>query len=956
MLSEWMNVLATLPPSAELLLKLTALLALAWIFKPLLSRASPRWQVFYWRGVAATALLLPVVVLLGPTVPLPLLEGDPAQPEAVASRSAVSVGQTPGQGQALPDQAGAADAEVITRETAAGADNISTPMESETFVAIEFQSVSSQPRRWHLAAILAVAWLLPAVFLLAGTLITEWRTARLVRQAAVAPETTTELLARVARALGYARSIRACISPQVDSPLVTGLFRPSILLPETFDAHDQTDLRGILAHEVDHLASHDLAWSRVIQFLSIGFWFHPFVWGLGRQHLDACERAADAAAAEYVGDAGTYAGTLARVALGVIGHRRAMAGIAMARAPRIHERLLCLGKAMPATRLRRRHVIPVVAGGLILLTAMGGLRLVEARGRAPAPETRPADAGTQSAVSPRAPEADGAEQAAPKSATVYECRIVDIVSGAPVAGASVTVQRRISGGGKSFDEWPTIRDTNHTTDADGRYTFDIRPEEAAESSLYIEIETKHAEYVDRYGGYSYSMIKKNLKMGSQPFFKSFGVWRAVKLTGTVVTPDGKPAAGVEVFGYSKFNQKRFRTSGFFMESRTNDGGIFELKAVRGGKSIVWLSPKDYCPSTHVVECSLAELGKTVLDYVQLNALVPNALDEAAKTRDLGRLVLEEGIRIRGRVVDVDGTPIEGVWVNAILEEGPAKKEIGMNLADHIDRSALTDADGRYRMGPLPPSTYRATPWEEPRERSVEDRRPRPVPAEFLPRRVTLEDGTKIATVDFQAVPHVTVVAQYYRSSGEPRSGSEIHLSGSIEGVFYWKRGRPDANGRTEFTVPIGLEKVNLGLITNEHSALRHRITKDGPLINTQSVELGTISGDMKEIAIIRYVAPILLIRAVDDDDKTIGDAWVRLEYGADRAPHGGEFIRDGRPGGFVSLEEHGDGRWRTSQLLPDEEFTLTVEAGGYEPKSEKLSLPEGETREIEVTLKKTPEE
>ena len=44
----------------------------------------------------------------------------------------------------------------------------------------------------------------------------------------------------------------------------------------------------------------------------------------------------------------------------------------------------------------------------------------------------------------------------------------------------------------------------------------------------------------------------------------------------------------------------------------------------------------------------------------------------------------------------------------------------------------------------------------------------------------------------------------------------------------------------------------------------------------------------------------------------------------------------------MSLEEHGDGRWRTSQLLPDEEITVTVEADGYETKSETLSLPEGE--------------
>ncbi len=954
MLSEWTDVLAALPPLAELLLKLTLLLAVAWFFKPLLHRASPRWQVLYWRGVASAALLLPVVVPFGPTVPVALPERDVAKPMAVANQGPVSAGLFLDQGRTLADHGAMPDAVAMARETAAGAENAQAPAESDTVGAAGLQSVSSQSPRGQWAAILAVAWLLPAMFLLAGALIREWRTVRLVRRAVAAPETTSKLLAQVARALGYARPIRVCISSRVDSPLVTGLFRPAILLPETFEIRDRTDLGGILAHEVDHLAAHDLIWSRVIQLLSIGLWFHPLVWCLGRQHLDACERASDGAAAEYVGDADAYAGTLARVTLGVMGRRCYLAGVAMARTSRIQERLVYLSKAMPAAPLRRRQVVPVVAGGVILLMAVGGLRLVEAGGTVSVAEARDAVVAGQAAAGSERPGGDGAEGSEPAAATKYECRLVDVISGEPVAGAVVKVQRMVSGGGKSFEEWPVKRETDHTTDAEGRYTIDILPEESEERRLYIQIRsTKHPDYVDYFGGYSYSMIKKNMKMGSRPFFESIRVWPAVKLRGTVVTPDGEPAAGVQVFGYSKLDLEKLDTPGFFIDGKTNDEGVFELKAVRGGKAVVWLSPKDYCPSTHVVESRAAELGKTMLDYLHLDGLVPGVRDEAVKTRDVGRLVLEDGIRIQGRVVDVDGTPIEGVWVNAGLQEGPAKKEIGMQLADHIDRSALTDADGRYRMGSLPPSTYRVTPWEEPQERSVEDRTPRPVPAEFFPQTVTLKEDAKIATVDFQAVPDVTVVAQYYRSSGEPRSGSRLHLSGRIEGEFYWKRCHPDAKGRIEVTVPTGLEKASLSLITNEHSALRHRITKDGPLMNANRVELGTISSDMKEIAIIRYVAPILLIKPVDEDGQLIKDAFVKIGYAPGKAPHPGEFIRDGRSGGFVSLRGHGDGRWRTSQLLPDEELTITVEARGYETQSETLSLPEGETREIDVRLKRT---
>lgn len=582
---------------------------------------------------------------------------------------------------------------------------------------------------------------------------------------------------------------------------------------------------------------------------------------------------------------------------------------------------------------------------LLLVASSYGDDTVERVGddAAPDTETQQADAPTK---------AD--EPAATKQATKYNCRLFDLVSGAPVAGATVTIQRRLSGGGKPFEQWPTKRESDCTTDAEGRYTVDIRPDEAAERKLYVEIRTKHPDYVDYYGGYSYTMITKNLTMRSKPFFTSIGVWPAVKIMGTVVTPDGKPAAGIKVTGFSKFELNEMRTRGFSTEGRTDEKGTFELNGIRGGKSTVTLWADDYSLSTHVVEPRLSELGKIALDYLKLDALASNELAQTAKTHDLGRLMLEEGIEIAGRVVDADGAPLTGVWVNA-------DREVHDGLFDgyylSIDRSALTDAQGRYRMRPLSPGTYRVTPQEKPSERSLEDRTPRPVPAEFFRQEAKLKEGEKTATVDFRAVPHVNIVAQYYRSSGEPCGGHEIFLSGRRDAGSYSKRCRPDANGRIECTAPLGLEKAGFNLITNEHSALRHRVSKEAPLKNDRNLQLGTLTGDMKEIAIIRYVAPILLIKVVDENDRPIEKSFVRLEYAPGQSPLGdSHFIRNDRPAGQVSLDRQGDGRWRTSQLLPDEEVELIVSAEGYETEFQKLSLPEGETREIQVVLKRNSQQ
>ena len=86
-MNQWINNFATFPPPVEVLLKLTVLLALAWTCKLLVSQANSRWQVFYWRGVVAAALLLPIVVLLGPTVPVPLIETTAEQPRSAAAQS-----------------------------------------------------------------------------------------------------------------------------------------------------------------------------------------------------------------------------------------------------------------------------------------------------------------------------------------------------------------------------------------------------------------------------------------------------------------------------------------------------------------------------------------------------------------------------------------------------------------------------------------------------------------------------------------------------------------------------------------------------------------------------------------------------------------------------------------------------------------------------------------------------
>lgn len=66
-------------------------------------------------------------------------------------------------------------------------------------------------------------------------------------------------------------------------PCVFGLFRPSILMPQSLRDIPEDKLNLILVHEREHIRRKD-AWSRAFQnFMLVLFWFHPLVWILSRR-------------------------------------------------------------------------------------------------------------------------------------------------------------------------------------------------------------------------------------------------------------------------------------------------------------------------------------------------------------------------------------------------------------------------------------------------------------------------------------------------------------------------------------------------------------------------------------------------------------------------------------------------------------------------------------------------
>jgi hypothetical protein len=170
------------------------------------------------------------------------------------------------------------------------------------------------------------------------------------------------------------------------------------------------------------------------------------------------------------------------------------------------------------------------------------------------------------------------------------------------------------------------------------------------------------------------------------------------------------------------------------------------------------------------------------------------------------------------------------------------------------------------------------------------------------------------------------------------------LIGRMDGNFYAEPSSvPGEDGKFEVKAPHGLQQVDLDLVTNEHSSLRWRMSHDSPLRRGRRIKLGTVEEDVSGIEIIRYTAPILLVKPVNDQGKPMEGCTPKVIYV--RSEQDGEDLTVYTTGGNVSFDLQQDGRWRSSQALPDEPMTVTVEKTGYSATPQDLSLSEGEERE-----------
>ncbi len=205
------------------------------------------------------------------------------------------------------------------------------------------------------------------------------------RSTAVKSSNIQELLVKTTLDAGLKKKPALRCTPMVTSPVVAGLFRPTILLPENANNWDSTTLHMVLLHELGHIRRRDLWVSHIAQLNCILHWFNPFVWLLRNRLRNQCEFAVDAQIIANGTDAKCYITALCNVAENLISKQSVpTTALAMADKASLRNRVNSL-------LTKQKSPSPLIVSLLLAVTVSSTFALSVIRPQAPSvdsPETQ----------------------------------------------------------------------------------------------------------------------------------------------------------------------------------------------------------------------------------------------------------------------------------------------------------------------------------------------------------------------------------------------------------------------------------------------------------------------------------------------------------------------------------------------------------------------------------------
>ena len=265
----------------------------------LMCRYTARWRCRLWGVLAAVLLAGPVLLALplpqrpaapGWRVTLPAPETAPTDRVSAAQSGEFSTKENdPVENPAHPEtDTSAVTGNQPTAETVPQAGN-ATPK-------AEFPVKLPQLPKPSLPAAVFALWLAGALGFALWRAAGYWLWSRRVRRwDSPAPEWAAELARAAAAEQGLRRSVPVRCNARISGPLVTGLARPTLLLPETLPPEEE--LAMICLHEMAHCRRGDLWYMLLLEAARAMHWYSPPVHFLVRAARQDIEMACDESAA-----------------------------------------------------------------------------------------------------------------------------------------------------------------------------------------------------------------------------------------------------------------------------------------------------------------------------------------------------------------------------------------------------------------------------------------------------------------------------------------------------------------------------------------------------------------------------------------------------------------------------------------------------------------------------------
>ena len=662
MMNDWLSSsraeIHVLAFFADVVVKVSILLLLAWATHAILGRRRVLIRSGLWNAVLLAAILQPAAILALPRLRVACLSASELSPNA--ARTPVARGDDETDSPRLLDGAG-------------------VPTTTETVSSEAMGRVGTNSRRIakHLSVLALSFWAILG-FYIAGIVFLSVRlgaslaaVARLKREAvAVDDPAWTEPLSRWRDRLGITRPVKLVWSDYARAPFLLGWLQPVILLSVTEDgsaAIPASQVDAVLLHELAHLRRGDDLWNLVQQVVQILYWPHPLIWLAARLIAGVREQACDDLCVRWVGGAHDYRAALVAVASRLV-RRQTLSiptslGLAITRSSSsaLVRRLAWIEQ----TRGARSCVLAWPWRLTITLAVLGvafvssAVELTRARAAQPTVEL----ALLANVAADDAPAVRAYDEPVPNSAKFHtvSLTVLDDETNKPLADTEVIVLNYVD-----------LRDYSIRTDPSGRLRFQY-PYVGAKPHLSVEL--RKNGYVPLRRGWGFDndpigavdtlviRLRRGTTMGGIVVYKSDQPIEGVTVVMTVqkYDPEKRPKnpTGYEIY--------------YEVASRTGPDGRWRTDSVPPGAEEVNLQ---------LIHPDFVSDNSTTLG-------VPGRSPTVAALRDqTDRQVLLKGVKITGRVVDTQGKPIAGAEV--------VDSTRGLTFLTYV-RRVLTDPDGRFHF-------------------------------------------------------------------------------------------------------------------------------------------------------------------------------------------------------------------------------------------------------------------